>query len=262
MSSVNNVERLKQRLREGKACVGTSVQLTDPLVSEVAAEAGNDFIWIEVEHSHLDLPAVLGHLMAIRGTPTAPLVRVPYNNPNVIKPYLDLAPAGVIVPLIRSAEEALQAVQACRYPPKGNRGFGPVRNMYGMSSTAEYLERAEDEMLVFVQIEHIDAVHDLDRILATPSLDGIVLGRNDLSGSMGKLGQHSDPEVLDAIDTVLAKGKASDLIVGVSIGYDAATVQDWYRKGVRLFALGEDLGHIFDGAQAIANAVHTLDNGQ
>jgi 2-keto-3-deoxy-L-rhamnonate aldolase RhmA len=236
--------------------------LTDPLVSELAAEAGNDFIWIEGEHSYLDLQGVLGHLMAIRGTPTAALVRVPYNNSNVIKPYVDLAPAGIIVPLIRSAEEALQAVQACRYPPKGNRGFGPIRNMYDMSSMAEYLERAEDELLVFVQIEHIDAVRDMDRILATPSLDGIILGRNDLSGSMGKLGQHSDPEVLEVIDTVLAKGAASDLILGVSIGYDAATVQDWYQKGVRLFSLGEEVGHIFDGAKAVADAVHGLDDGQ
>ncbi len=119
------MERFRQRLEDGKVCVGTSVQLTDPFVSEIAAEAGNDFIWIEMEHSYLDLKGCLGHIMAVRGTQTAALVRVPCNDPNVLKPYLDMAPAGIVVPMIRSAEEAAAAVDACRYPPEGNRGFDP-----------------------------------------------------------------------------------------------------------------------------------------
>ncbi len=259
MNSINNVERLSQRLRDGNVCVGMSVQTTDPLVSEVAAEAGNDFIWIEMEHSHLDLPAVMGHIMAVRGTQTAPVVRVPWNDAVLIKPILDMAPAGIVIPMIRSADEALQAVRACRYPPEGIRGFGPIRNMYNSASMSDYLESAASQILVFVQIEHIDAVHNLDAILATPGLDGIVLGRNDLSGSMGKLGQHSDPELIQTIDTVLAKASQSELIVGTSIGYNSETVQDWYAKGVRWFALDEELGHIFNGAKAVADAVHALD---
>ena len=261
MSSVSNVGRLKQRLKEGKICVGMSVQLTDPLVSELAAEAGNDFIWIEMEHSYLDLPGALGHIMAVRGTQTAPIVRVPYNDPNVIKPFLDMAAAGIVVPMIRSAEDTKRAVQACKYPPKGVRGFGPMRNMYGRSME-EYLETADDEILVFVQIETMDAVRDLDAIVATPGLDGICLGRNDLSGSMGKLGQHSDPELLETIDTVFSKASQAGLYVGVSIGTDLDTVREWYKKGVIWFCLGEEIGHITDGATAIADAVHALDAGE
>ena len=90
-------------------------------------------------------------------------------------------------------------------------------------------------------------------------LDGIVLGRNDLSASMGKLGQYSDPEVIKAIDTVLAKASQTDLFTGVSIGYDAETVRDWYEKGVQWFALGDEVVHIYDGAKAVAEAVHVLD---
>jgi 2-dehydro-3-deoxyglucarate aldolase/4-hydroxy-2-oxoheptanedioate aldolase len=234
-----------------------SVGLTDSFVSELAAEAGNDFIWIEMEHSHLDLPAAMGHILAVRGTQTAPLVRVPYNDPNVIKPYLDLAVAGIVVPMIRSAEDTKRAVEACKYPPKGIRGFGPLRNMYGRSME-EYLEKADDEILVFVQIETVEAVRNLDEILATPGLDGICLGRNDLSGSMGKLGQHSDPEVLEAIDTVFAKGSQAGVYVGVSIGPNLDTVRDWYKKGVQWFALGEETGYISDGATETAAAVHAL----
>lgn len=117
--------------------MGTSVQLTDPFVSEVATEAGNDFTWVEVEHSYLDMAGVLGHIMTVRGTSTAPLVHVAYNDPNVIKSYLDLAPAGIIAPMIQSAKEAAQLVAACRYHPKGNWGFGPVRNMFGQATMDE-----------------------------------------------------------------------------------------------------------------------------
>ena len=259
MRSINNVERFRQRMREGKICVGTSVQVADPLVSEVAAQAGNDVIWIEMEHSHLDLADLMGHIMALRGTPAAPLVRVSWNDPVRIKPILDMAPAGIVVPMVRSAAEARQAVQACRYPPEGIRGFGPIRNMYGMDSMAEYLEVAAEQIMVFVQIEHIDAVNCLDEILATPGLDGIVLGRNDLSGSMGKLGQHSDPEVLDAIDTVFARARQTELFIGVSIGYDLETVKEWRAKGVHFFVLSEELSHIYEGSKTVADAVHALD---
>ena len=135
-----------------------------------------------------------------------------------------------------------------------------MRNMYGMDSMKEYLDVAAEQVMVFAQVEHIDAVRNLDDILATPGLDGIVLGRNDLSGSMGKLGQHSDPELLEAIDTVFAKARQSDLFIGVSIGPNLDTVREWRDKGVHWFALGEDLGHILDGSKAVADAVHELDS--
>ena len=259
MASINNVERFRQRMRDGVICVGTGVQVTDPLVSEFAAEAGHDFIWIEMEHSHLDLAAVMGHIMALRGTDAAPLVRVPWNDPVRIKPILDMAPAGIVVPMVRSAEEARLAVQACRYPPEGIRGFGPIRNMYGLDSMADYLEIAAEQIMVIVQIEHIDAVRDLDAILATPGLDGIVLGRNDLSGSMGKLGQHDDPEVRQAIETVFEKTRQTDLFMGVSIGLDLAPVKAWREKGAHFFCLGGDLEFVYEGAKSIADTLHDLD---
>ncbi len=259
MISINNVERFRARLKAGQICVGGSVTLIDPLVSEVVAEAGNDFVWIETEHSHLNLPAVMAHILALRGTHVAPIVRVPWNDPILLKPVLDMAPAGIVIPMVRSPEEARNAVAACRYPPEGIRGFGPIRNMYGMESITEYLDKANTQILIFIQIEHIDAVRSLDEILAIPGLDGIVLGRMDLSGSMGKLGQNNDPEVVEAIDTIFSKTKDAGLYIGVSIGYDADTVQDWRAKGVDWFELGEEKSYIYEGSKVIADAVHSLD---
>lgn len=259
MGSINNVERLRSRLEEGKVCMGTSVQVTDPLVSEFAAEAGSDFIWIEMEHSHMDLRAALGHIMAVRGTHAAPLVRVQSPDENIIKPYLDMCPAGIIIPMLTSARQTEQMVKACRYPPQGTRGFGPIRNMYGLDSIEEYLKIAEEQILIIAHIETIDAVRDLDAILQVPGLDGICLGRNDLSGSMNKLGQHSDPEVVAAIDTIIEKTVNSGLWMGCSIGANPQQAIEWRKKGMHWFSVGDDVGHIFDGAKAIADTLHALD---
>ena len=169
------------------------------------------------------------------------------------------APAAVVVPMIRSAAEARQAVEACKYPPEGNRGFGPMRNMFGIDSMEEYLRIAGDQIMIFVQIEHIDAVNDLDAILQVPGLDGIVLGRNDLSGSMGILGQAQNPKLLEVIDTVFAKTRQAEKFLGVSIGPNLDTVREWAQKGVQWFALGEECGHILDGSKAIVDAVRKID---
>ena len=257
-SPINNVERFRQRLEENKICVGTSVQVCDPLVSELAAEAGNDFIWIEMEHSHMGLADAMGHIMACRGTPAAPLVRVSHPDRNLIKPFLDMAPAGIIISNLESAEQTAEMVEACKYPPRGKRGFGPIRNMYGQGSMAEYLDAAGEQILVIAHIETIQAVRDLDAIVRIPGLDGISLGRNDLSGSMNKLGQHSDPEVLEAIDTVITKGVEAGLHVGCSIGTDLEQVRAWRAQGMKWFSLGEEVGHIFDGAKAVADEVHAM----
>ena len=259
MASHNNVDRFRQRMLDRKICIGTSVGLTDPLVAELAAEAGNDFVWIEMEHSHLNNPSLLGHIMALRGTQAAAVVRVAWNDPVILKPIVDMCPAAIVVPMICNAEEALNAVRACRYPPDGIRGFGPIRNMYGMNSMDEYLAQAAEQVMVFVQVEHIDAVNNLDAILATPGLDGIVLGRNDLSGSMGKLGQHSDPEVQAAISTVFAKARKTDLFIGVSVGPDVGVVKKWRPEGVHFFSLGGDTDYFFETAQAVAEEVHAME---
>ena len=189
MNSFNNVERLRERMSATGMCVGSAITLSDPSVSELMAQAGYDFTWIDAEHASLDLSAIAAHIMAVRGTQAAPVVRVPCNDRNVIKPILDLAPAGMIVPMVNSAKEAADAVAACRYPPVGVRGFGPKHGIrYGDMAIDEYLENADREVLVIAQIEHAEAVENIAEILEVPGLDSICLGPNDLSGSFGKLG--------------------------------------------------------------------------
>jgi len=111
---MNNRDTFCRKVRSGQICVGTGITFTDPAISECVAEAGYDFTWIDMEHGPLDLSETLGHIMAVRGTQTAPFVRVRCNDLNVIKPVLELTPAGIIVPQINSAAEARAAVRACK----------------------------------------------------------------------------------------------------------------------------------------------------
>src|SRR5207244_391059 len=135
-----------------------------------------------------------------------PLVRVAWNDPVLIKPVLDIGAAGVIVPLVRTAEDVHRAVAACRYPPEGIRGFGPRRpSQYGQLGGPEFCQAANASVITIVQIEHHEAVANLGEILAVPGLTGIVVGPNDLAGSLGHMGDTRHPDVLRTIETVLTQ---------------------------------------------------------
>ena len=260
---MNSASLFRKRIHSGQICVGMAITFSDPAVSELAAEAGYDFTWIDMEHGPLDMLVALGHVTALRGTQTAPFVRVRCNDANVIKPVLDLAPAAIIVPAVNSGEEAAAAVRACRYPPLGIRGYGPRRGQrYGAVSQREYLESADQQTLVIVQIEHINAVKHIDAILAVPGLDGICLGPNDLSGSMGKLGNTRDPEVVQAMDSVIEKVRRTNVLMGVSTGYSPDTLPLWIEKGIQWINLNVDWLNLFTQSKSVVDAVRQIPHSQ
>ena len=240
--SFNNIETFKDKMRDGQLCVGTDITFSDPAVGELLADVGYDFVWIDMEHNPLSLSDVAGHIMAVRGSGTAALVRVPWNDPILMKPILELAPAGIILPMVNTAEEAESAVKACKYPPNGARGFGPRRgNRYGNVDLATYIKEADKQTMVLIQIEHIEGVQNLDAIVATPGLDGICIGPMDLSASMGLLGQLEHPDVVAAIDTIAEKMRASDLFFGISCGYLGEAAAGWLEKGVQWISYSTDV---------------------
>ena len=259
MSSVNNIEKIRQRFSDGQVCVGSGVTFSDSAVSELIAEAGYDFTWIDAEHGPLDTHGILQHVMACRGTETAPFVRVRNNDINVIKPVLDLAPAGIIVPQVNSAAEAEAAVRSCRYPPRGLRGFGPRRGIrFGAMGASEYLQQATDDPIIVIQIEHIDAVNVIDEILAVDGIDIICFGPNDLSGSLHKLGQTNDPEVAAAIDRVADKVNAAQRILGVSTFFSPEDYTRWIKRGVKWISLNHDASNMFRGSKQVIDEVRKL----
>ncbi|MFA5646584.1 MAG: aldolase/citrate lyase family protein [Candidatus Ratteibacteria bacterium] len=251
---IHNLQLFKKKVAEGAICLGMVVTLSDPAVSELAAEVGYDFTWIDMEHAPISIESALGHVMAVRGTETAPFIRVPGNDPFIIKPILDLAPAGIIVPLINSAKEAQAAVQACRYPPEGIRGCGPRRGRrFGATSLPEYLSASKREPMIILQIEHIKAVENIDEILAVQGIDSICIGPNDLSGSMGMLGETTHPKVEEAVSLVCEKARNASMMIGTADTFSS----QWIERGVQWIAVGSDCGSIFSDARHTLETIHT-----
>ena len=244
---MDNFNRFQQNLKNGKISLGSVVTLSDLTVSELAGDCGMDFIWIDAEHAPHTIEKVMQHLIAVRGTGCAGFVRVRANDAMLIKPYLDLAPDAVIIPMVNSADEAEAAVAACRYPVKGVRGCGVRRAVrYRAKDFFEYLEDSASYPMVTVQIEHIDAVRNLDKILKVPGIGSICIGPCDLSGSMGILNQMDDPELNKVLDEICLKVKKAGLILGTAAG----NFPRWKERGVDWFAGISDWGAMAAGLRA------------
>ena len=239
--------RFAENLKARKISLGAVITLSDLTVSELAGDCGMDFVWIDAEHAPHTVDGVMKHLIALRGTGCAGLVRVRANDPMLIKPYLDLAPDGVIVPMVNTAEEAEKAVAACRYPLTGIRGCGVRRAVrYGAVNFFDYVKRSETEPMVIVQIEHVDAVRNLDKILKVPGIGSICVGPCDLSGSMGILNRMDDPELNKVLDEICAKVKKAGLVLGTAAG----DFPRWRERGVDWFAGASDWGAMSAGLRA------------
>ena len=239
--------RFSENLKAGKISLGCVITLSDLTVSELAGDCGMDFVWIDAEHAPHTIDGVMKHLIALRGTGCAGLVRVRANDPMLIKPYLDLAPDGVIVPMVNTPEEAEAAVAACRYPLTGIRGCGVRRAVrYGAENFFDYVKRSEKEPLVIIQIEHVEAVRNLDKILKVPGIGSICVGPCDLSGSMGVLNRMDDPELNKVLDEVCAKVKKAGLVLGTAAG----DFPRWRERGVDWFAGASDWGAMAAGLRA------------
>ena len=194
-------------------------------------------------------------IITIRGAGIAPFVRVPWNDPVLVKPVLEMGPAGIIFPMIGSVGEAKKAVGACRYPPKGIRGFGPMKaNNYGTMDSKEYFELADGEPWVILQIEDYKAIKDLKNIIEVDGVDSIAIGPNDLSGSIGKLGQTRHPEMLKLMDEYAATCREAGISFGTSIGFDEQNVTEWIDRGVDWICVDADASYLLSGG------INTLNN--
>ena len=259
---MNNLEKLKNKIKNNVPIVGTHVSMSYPMIGEMLGLIGFDFVWIDMEHNPFSLEDVLGQIIAIEGAGAAPLVRIPSIDPIIVKRVLELVPAGIIFPNVRSREEAELAVKSCLYPPKGIRGFGPGRaSRYGLTDTARYIQDSETATWKIIQIEHIEALDHLDEILAVEGVDTIVIGPNDLSGSIGLLGQTDHPNVKKLMDRIAEKARLAGIPFGVSMGYNPLVIREWIERGVSWIGAGSDIGYMFQQAmEAFKGTSELFDN--
>lgn len=259
---MDNAQYFRNKLATGKTVLGTCITFIDPTITE-ALSRFMDFVWIDTEHNPMSLERVQGHIMATKGSETTPLVRVPANDAVLIKPVLDIGAAGVIVPLVKTADDVRMAVSACRYPPEGVRGFGPRRpSNFGARSGPDFCQAANQAIITIVQIEQKEALNNLAQILAVPGLTSIVVGPNDLAASLGFTGQPRHPEVLRAIDTVIAKAREAKVPMGIAVGDDPDLLVEWADKGVNWIAIAADYALLTRSASQLTGRVREHQRGK
>jgi 2-keto-3-deoxy-L-rhamnonate aldolase RhmA len=256
---MNHIEKIREKWNRGELCIGANISMTDATVSEIYGEAGYDFVWLDCEHAAMSVADALNHVRAARGAGAAAFIRVPSNDPVVMKPFLELHPAAVIIPRISSVEDAELAVAGCRYPPRGIRGFGPSRGIrFGETSIAEYIEEIDDQLMVILQIEHIDAVNQIEQILDVPGIDSVTFGPADLSATMGLPGQGGHPDVKAAVRAVIDAVAARGIPAGHSVGFDADELKEWLSMKVSWAMVGGDWPTLSHGARTNAAAVREI----
>ena len=232
--------------------VGMWVCSGSPLVAEICAGAGLDWLLIDMEHSPNGLESTLAQLHAVAAYPVTTLVRVPIGDVVTIKQVLDLGAQNILVPMVSSADEARSAVEAVRYPPRGKRGVGSALARSGRWNRVDgYLENADAHVSLFVQIETAAGVDAAAEIAAIDGVDGVFVGPSDLAASMGVLGQQTHPEVADAVlrtfEAVAAAGKP----VGVN-AFDPAVADRYLAAGASFVLVGADVALLARGSEALA----------
>jgi len=246
--------RVKELWREGKAAVGVWMVLGSPITAEIIANLGYDWIVVDTEHGAIDISTTQAIIQAISYTSTVPMVRVPWNDPALIKRVLDAGAYGLVIPMVNSREDAVQAVQATRYPPLGIRSYGgPRARLYG---GVDYFEHANEEIALVVQIEHIDAVNRADKILSVEGVDAFFIGPSDLAISMGlKPGlDQTDPRHVAAVSKVLAAGKKHGVPGGIHVG-SAEAANERIAQGFQFIGLSSDEGFVRSAASSALSKV-------
>jgi 2-dehydro-3-deoxyglucarate aldolase len=228
----------KSKLIRRERLLGTVISLPLPEIAEMCANAGFDWLFLDMEHGLLDFEMVQRMAMAA-GQRCACLARLPATTSVWIKKTLDLGVAGIIVPMINTPEEAARVVQHAKYPPAGRRSVGVGRaHRYGTNFRV-YVDMANDNTSLIVQIEHIQAVENIEAILDVPGVDGALVGPFDLSASLGKPGFTDDPEVKAAIQRVVDACKARNRPAGI-FAADAAAAKAALEQGFTLIACSAD----------------------
>ena len=232
---------LRENLQKNKLTIGSWITLGHPAIGEIMAQAGFDWLTIDMEHSAIDLDEAQELMQVIALSGCTPLVRVGDNSPYLIKRVMDAGAGGVIVPMVNSRDDAIRAVEAVKYPPTGKRGVGLGRAQdYGLGFE-QYKKWVAEESVVIVQIEHIQAVRNMKKILSVKGVDGFIVGPYDLSGSLGIPGQFENPKVKSALKQVMQTAKEMRKTAGFHVvDPNPDDFQAKFNDGYRFIAFGLD----------------------
>ena len=237
-------------LRAGKRLIGCWCSLASPITTEVLGVAGFDWILLDGEHSPNDVITFIPQLMALKDSVSAPVVRPTWNNPIELKRLLDGGFYNFLIPFIESADEAVRAVAATRYPPQGFRGVSVAQRSNRYGAVKGYFEGINEQICVMVQIESRKGVAAAGEIAAVDGVDGLFVGPSDLAAGLGHLGNANHPEVQDAMTQVFLAAKAAGKPIGILAGVEA-DARRYLEQGATFVAVGSDLGVFRSSTQAL-----------
>jgi len=244
------LNKLKKKLAGGEVAYGSWFSIFHEGAAEALAGSGIDWILIDTEHRSANPETVARLVKAIGNQGAVSLIRVAWNNVWLIKQALDTGLYGIVVPWVRSAEEAAKAVEYTRYMPEGLRGSMPLvaAGVWGITSR-EYLDVANDNIFVCIQIENWEAVEDIDKIVALPGVDAVMIGPGDLSASLGVRGETWHPKVMEAIEKVLVACKKTSVAPGIAFGKDLEHTKKLAVDGFTFIGAGADGGFLVQGVK-------------
>ncbi|GHD52108.1 2,4-dihydroxyhept-2-ene-1,7-dioic acid aldolase [Thalassobaculum fulvum] len=236
------INPLKRRLEADEAAAGVLITMPSVNLAQVLAGAGFDWLFIDMEHGAIDLASAHHLIAATAGTGCAPLVRVPRPDLALCKPVLDAGAMGVIFPMVCTPEQAEATVRCVKYPPEGDRGWGPfyAPARWGLKGPMEYFQAANREIANIVLIEHIDAVENIEAIMAVPGIDVATIAPMDLAVSMGHPGDRDHPEVVGAIERAERAILASPAALG-GMALSSAEANAKIARGYRFLVMGYDV---------------------
>jgi 4-hydroxy-2-oxoheptanedioate aldolase len=234
------LNRLRSEWHEGRPTFGAIATIPSIQTVQIMAQSGLDWIIVDLEHGPIDLSTAHAMIMATAGTPCVPLARIAANEPWLAKAPMDIGALGINFPMICNRADAEKAVRSLRYPPRGDRLWGPFHAPFRWGvSMAHYMARADDDVICMITIEHVEAVERIDEIMATPGIDVAVIGPGDLATSINKRGLIDDPEVR----SLMKRAEEGILKSGVPIGGVARTAEqanEMIDRGYLALALGFD----------------------
>jgi 2-keto-3-deoxy-L-rhamnonate aldolase RhmA len=250
---VNN--KLRSALLNRQVSLGAWMQIGHCANAEIFARAGFDWVCVDLEHGAIDLETMTDIFRTLAGFDCVPVARLPLNDPVWIHRTLDAGARALIIPMVKTAAEAEAAVREAKYPPRGVRGYGYSRaNMHGMDFP-EYIKTANDEIAMVMQIEHKDAIENLEGILDVPGVDGLFIGPLDLSGSMGITGQLDHPQMVAALQRYRTVCRDRKVAAGMHIVRPTpANIAASLEQGYTLLALGLDNVFLDDSSRACLKA--------